>query len=371
MADAVSELKRTSIFSEHLNLGAKMVPFAGWEMPVQYQGLRSEHEAVRSHVGLFDVSHMGEFRVKGAKSTATLEYLLSNHIGKLQAGEAQYNLLMNERGGIVDDLIVYCLVPNEDYLLCVNAANEEKDWAWIKQHNLGAELINESAIWAQIAVQGPKSFLLLDRLFDSDLRSMKPFQFASRSFAASSVLIARTGYTGEAGVEIFVDRTLGPLLWTRLIELGADLGVRPVGLGARDTLRTEMKYPLYGNDINDETTPLEARLGWAVKLQAKDFLGKESLLQQKDQGCKRQWVAFEVLDKAIARSGYTCFSFDSQEIGKVTSGIPSPSLGKNIGMAYLKTEASAVGFEFLISVREKRYKAVVVKSPFLTPKPVE
>ena len=364
-------LQKTPLFDQHLLRGARLVPFAGWEMPVQYRGLREEHETVRSGVGLFDVSHMGEFRLKGPRALETLEWILSNHIGRLQAHEAQYNLMMNEKGGVVDDLIVYCIAPGHDYLLCVNAANEQKDWAWINQNNRGAELVNESSQWAQIAVQGPKSFLLLDRIFGSELRQLGSFKWLKKNYQNEELMIARTGYTGEAGVEIFIKNQLAVQLWEELLCKGEDLGVEPIGLGARDSLRTEMKYPLYGNDINDETTPYDARLGWAVKLQAKDFLGKERLLEQKQTGCAFQWVGFEVLDKAIARAGYRCFSFDTQEIGKVTSGIPSPSLKKNIGMAYLLKDLANEGTEFLIEIREKRYKARVVKTPFVTPASIE
>lgn len=365
------EAQKTPLFEEHQKCGGKIIEFAGWMMPVEYKGLRTEHVNVRENVGLFDVSHMGEIRVKGPKALESLEWLTSNAVAKLQAGQAQYTLLMNSRGGIVDDLIVYCLKPGEEYLLCVNAANIEKDLQHILDNNKGAEILNESRDWGQIAVQGPKSFLLLEKLFPARLRDLKSFHFMSTEYEGAPVIVARTGYTGEAGVEIFVPASKTASLWRELLEKGEDLGVQPIGLGARDTLRTEMKYPLYGNDIGDDTNPFEAGLGWVVKLEAKDFLGKAVLIEKKAEGPKKKWVGFKMLERGIPRHGYKTFSFDNQEIGEVTSGTLSPSLNENIGLAYLRKDSSEVGAEFLVEIRSKRLKAQVVATPFVKVKGVE
>lgn len=303
----MTQVKSTPLKEEHEKLGAKMVEFAGWYMPVQYEGLKQEHLNVRENVGLFDVSHMGEIRLKGPKALETLEWLTSNQVSKLKEGEAQYSLLTNEHGGVVDDLIIYCFQPNEDYLLCVNAANIEKDYQWILNHNLGADVVNESDSWGQIAVQGPKSLTLLKRIFGDVIDTIPYFQFKQVMHRDSPCILARTGYTGEVGFEIFVRPQVARKLWVELMELGGDLSVKPIGLGARDTLRTEMKYSLYGHEIDDHSNPYEAGLGWVVKPQDKDFLGKAEMVKVKEQGLKRKLIGFKVLDKGIARQGYKLF----------------------------------------------------------------
>lgn len=363
--------QKTPLYDEHVKAGGRVIEFAGWMMPVEYEGLRAEHLNVRENVGLFDVSHMGEIRLRGPKALESLEWMTSNSVAKLKDGQAQYTLLMNEQGGVVDDLIIYCMKENEDYLLCVNAANIEKDYKHIVAQNKGAEVINESSDWGQIAVQGPKSFLLLDKIFSPALRDVKGFQFTHAEFDGTPVVVARTGYTGEAGVEIFVPASKTAALWQELLKQGESLGVKPIGLGARDTLRTEMKYPLYGNDIDDTTDPYEAGLGWVVKPDAKYFLGKSIVVARKTVGAKKKWIGFKMLERGIPRHGYKVFSFDNEEIGEVTSGTVSPSLQDNIGLAYVKKELAEVGSEFLIEIRSKRVKAQVVSTPFVKVKGVE
>jgi aminomethyltransferase len=363
--------QKTPLFEEHEKAGARLIEFAGWMMPVEYQGLRAEHLNVRENVGLFDVSHMGEIRVKGPQALASLEWMTSNSVTKLEDGQAQYSLLMNKNGGIVDDLIIYCVEKNENYLVCVNASNKDKDFQHMRENNRGAEITDESSDWGQVAVQGPKAFLLLDRLFQPSPRDLKSFHFKQAAFEGETVILARTGYTGEAGVEIFVPAAKTASLWRALLQKGSDLGVQPIGLGARDTLRTEMKYPLYGNDISDVTDPFMAGLGWVVKMDAKDFLGKDILLQKKAEGPKQKWVGFKMLERGIPRHGYRVFSFDNEEIGEVTSGTLSPSLQENIGLAYLRKERAEVGSEFLVEIRSKRLKARVVATPFVKVKGVE
>lgn len=366
----MSTPQKTPLYDEHEKAGGRLIDFAGWMMPVEYKGLRAEHLNVRENVGLFDVSHMGEIRLIGPKALESLEWMTSNSVAKLKKGQAQYTLLMNEQGGIVDDLIIYCVEENADYLLCVNAANIEKDHKHILAQNKGAEVVNESKGWGQIAVQGPKSFLLLEKLFSPDIRELKSFHFEGAEFDGAQVIIARTGYTGEAGVEIFVPAEKTAKLWQTLLKEGEAFGVQPIGLGARDTLRTEMKYPLYGNDIGDTTNPYAAGLGWVVKPDAKDFLGKAKVLENKASLTKK-WIGFKMLERGIPRHGYKVFSFDNTEIGEVTSGTLSPSLQDNIGLAYVDKELAEVGSEFLIEIRSKRVKAQVVKTPFVQVKGVE
>lgn len=257
--------QKTPLVDEHVKLGGKMVDFAGWWMPIQYKGLREEHNCVRSKVGLFDVSHMGEIRFKGPKALETLEWLTTNDVSKLQNGEAQYSLLPNDQGGLVDDIIVYCLKKDQDYLVCVNASNKDKDFEWMKKHNRGAEITDESSQWGQIAVQGPQALALLDQVLSKPISQMKSFTVLETEFAGGKALIATTGYTGEKGAEVFIAAPQAVALWQTLLEKGASLGVQPIGLGARDTLRTEMKYSLYGHEIDDTTNPYEAGLGWVIK----------------------------------------------------------------------------------------------------------
>lgn len=356
--------QKTALNAEHIKLGAKMVPFAGWEMPVQYEGIRQEHQRVRSSVGLFDVSHMGEIEVVGNKSLETLQWLTSNDVSKLESGQAHYSLLTNENGGIVDDLIVYCLIPEEHYLLCVNASNTDKDWAHIQANNKGADLKNSSGEWSQIAVQGPKAFELLDRVFPG-VSSLKSFHFGRYDWVGAEVLIARTGYTGEPGVEIFVPNAPAAALWGELMEKGKDLDIGGIGLGARDTLRTEMKYSLYGQEITDDTNPYEAGLGWVVKLNAKDFLGKDKILAGKEAGLPRNLVGFKMVDRGIPRHGYKVVNQDGSSLGEVTSGTMSPTLSENIGIAYVPKEFSALNSEIWVDIRGRAAKATVVETPFV------
>jgi len=364
----MSQVMSTPLKEEHEKLGAKMVEFAGWYMPVQYEGLKKEHLNVRENVGLFDVSHMGEIRMSGPKALETLEWLTTNHVSKLKAGEAQYSLLTNKNGGVVDDLIIYCFEPDAEYLLCVNASNIEKDYQWILDHNLGAEVVNESNSWAQIAVQGPKSLKLLKRVFGEVIDEIPSFKFKQVSYAGAACILACTGYTGEKGFEVFIRPQESKKLWTDLMESGGDLGVKPIGLGARDTLRTEMKYSLYGHEIDDTTNPYEASLGWVIKPQEKDFLGKNEILNQKKLGLTQRLIGFKVMDRAIARQGFRLLDMDGQVVGRVTSGTPSPSLGENIGIAYIDNHLANVGNEFFIEIRARKIKAVVVKTPFVKPK---
>lgn len=359
--------KRTPLCSRHEALGGKMVEFAGWRMPVEYSGLRQEHINVRQNVGLFDVSHMGEIRVRGPEALATLEYLTSNWVGKLQNGQAQYTLLTNFEGGIVDDLIIYCLENGTDYLLCVNASNTKKDFEWIRKNNRGAEVWDESENWGQLAVQGPKASELVSRIFGKEIVEILPFHFSLFHYRNSPIYLARTGYTGEDGFEIFVGvEEVGPL-WDELLEKGKDLKVSPIGLGARDTLRTEMKFPLYGHEIDDSTNPYSAGLGWVVKPDKKEFIGRQKILEVKEAGLTHKLVGIKMRDRGIARQGYGLFSFDNKEIGKVTSGTVSPNLGENIGIAYLLIPYSSPGTEIMVEIRGKRLRAVVEKTPFVTP----
>lgn len=359
-------LRRTSLHAAHEKLGGRMVPFAGWSMPVQYEGVREEHTACRTGVGLFDVSHMGEIRVKGPKALETLEWTTTNEVAKLGAGEAQYSLFPNETGGIVDDLIIYCIRPNDEYFLCVNASNVEKDFAYLQKNNRGAELVNESSEWSQIAVQGPKAVALLERVISPEVSAMASFTHREFNFGSGKVRVARTGYTGEDGAEVFVPNSLAETLWNALMEKGADLGTKPVGLGARDTLRTEMKYSLYGNEIDDGTNPFSAGLGWVVKPTKKDFLGKEPMVAGKASGLKQKLIGFELTDRGIPRAGYRLLSFDNKEIGRVTSGTFSPSLNASIGIAFVDAAFAETGSEFNVDIRGRGAKARVVPTPFVT-----
>jgi aminomethyltransferase len=361
-----SDLQKTPLIDEHVALGGRMVDFAGWYMPVQYKGLREEHACVRNQVGLFDVSHMGEIRFRGPKAVESLEWLTSNHIGKLEEGEAHYSLLPNDQGGLVDDIFVYCLKKNADYLVCVNASNKDKDFQWMKAHNKGSDLTDESSQWGQIAVQGPKATELLGRLFGPSVKALSRNRILELPFQSRKILLATTGYTGELGAEIFVPASMTVALWRELLKQGADLGVQPIGLGARDTLRTEMKFSLYGHEIDDHSNPFEAGLGWVVKPSAKDFIGKSVMLAAKEKGLARKLVGFKMLDKGIPRQGYNLFSIDGQEIGRVTSGTHSPTLDEPIGIAYIAAPYSSEGSEFCVDIRGRKVKALVVKTPFIS-----
>jgi aminomethyltransferase len=357
--------KRTPLYDEHLKLGAKMVSFAGWEMPIQYKGIKEEHLNVRTNVGLFDVSHMGEVFVRGPKSLATLQWLTPNDVAKLKAGEAQYSLLTNPQGGIVDDIIIYCISPEQEYMVCVNAANVEKDFKWMVANNKGADIVNSSDDWGQIAVQGPKAVELLNRVLGESFGSLKAFEFRSFQFGVEEVYAARTGYTGEDGGEIFVPRSMTAKLWQELLKQGQDLGVQPIGLGARDTLRTEMKYSLYGHEITDTTDPISSGLGWVVKLGKGDFIGQAPISKVKADGPKTKLVGLKLLDKGIPREGYGVFSAEGAPIGKVTSGTLSPSTGESIGIAAIDARHSGLGMEVFVDIRGRKAKSVVMKTPFV------
>lgn len=356
---------KTPLSEEHQKLGAKMVEFAGWFMPIQYEGLRQEHDNVRKNVGLFDVSHMGEIRFKGPQALASLEWLTTNDVAKLEDGEAQYSLLPNDRGGLVDDIIVYCLKKDADYLVCVNASNKDKDFAWMKAHNKGADIADESSKWAQIAIQGPKALSLCDEVMGFKVSSMKSFNLKPSLFKNYQIMVATTGYTGESGCEVFVEAEGAVALWRELLEKGAKYGVKPIGLGARDTLRTEMKYSLYGHEIDDTTNPYAAGLGWVIKPAKKDFMGKNLILQARDKGLEKKLIGFRMLEKGIPRQGYSLFSFDNKEIGKVTSGTHSPTLDEPIGIAYISTALSQEGSEFYVDIRGRKVKAKVCPTPFV------
>ncbi len=364
--------ERTPLFSEHVKLGARMVEFAGWEMPVFYKGLAEEHKCVRSAVGLFDVSHMGEIWFEGPQALASLQWMTCNDLSGLQAGQAQYSLLLNEKGGIVDDIIVYCVKPGAKYMVCVNAANIEKDEKHMRAQNRGALIQNESPSWGQIAVQGPKAISLLKSWLGGQFVDQKAFSFHWVEYKGAEILVARTGYTGEDGVELFiprgeqggVDRVVH--VWRDLLNLGVSEGVEPIGLGARDTLRTEMKYSLYGHEITDDTNPFEARLGWVVKIDKGDFYGKSSLLELRSRGLTRELVGFTVVEKGIPREGYSLISFDNFRIGTVTSGTLSPSLGMPIGIGYVSRDFAKEGTEFYVEIRGRQVKARVVKTPFVS-----
>ena len=361
----MSELKNTPLRNEHIKLGAKMVDFAGWYMPVTYKGLREEHNCVRTQVGLFDVSHMGEIRFKGSKALSTLEWLTTNDVGKLNDGEAQYSLLPNAQGGLVDDIIVYCIKKDSDYMVCVNASNKDKDFSWMSKNNKGAVITDESSEWAQIAVQGPKALALVDKVLDNHASSMKSFTFIVGKFKGATIVTATTGYTGEKGCEIFVKATVAVPLWQALLEQGSDFGVQPIGLGARDTLRTEMKYSLYGHEIDDVRNPYAAGLGWVIKPSKKDFMGKTPMLAGKEKGLSELLIGFKMLDKGIPRQGYELFDEKGQKIGQVTSGTVSPTLDEPIGIAYIATQYATEGSEFFVDIRGRKVKAKVCKTPFV------
>lgn len=342
-----------------------MVDFAGWYMPVEYKGLRHEHHVVREKVGLFDVSHMGEIRIKGPQSLATVEWVTSNDVSRLQTGQAQYSLFINEKGGVVDDLIVYCVEPGRDYLLCVNASNTDKDFEWVTKNNRGAEVTNESSKWGQIAVQGPHAMELAARVLGGEVSQIKGFEFKPMRFAGQEVLVARTGYTGEDGVEVFVPAAQTAQMWRELLNKGQDLGVEPIGLGARDTLRTEMKYPLYGHELDDHTNPYAAGLGWVIKPDKKDFIGRSAVVSGKEQGLTHRLVGLMMRERGIARQGYKLFSTDGKEVGFVTSGTPSPTLNDNIAVAYLQRDLAQEGTRVNVDIRGRMVAAEVVATPFV------
>lgn len=361
-------MKRTVFTLKHHQLGARMIGFAGFEMPVEYAGINSEHLTVRSTAGIFDVSHMGEFWVKGPGSRLLLDHILSNDPGALTPGRAQYTCFPNGHGGIVDDLILHQF-DNEKYLLVVNAANIQKDWNWVNaQNSFGAILENASDQISQLAVQGPMAVQILQKLSDVDLNSIRPFSFITGKLGRSKhVMIAATGYTGSGGFELYINNDdLPELLWDNILEAGKEYDLKPVGLAARDTLRLEMGYCLYGNDINDNTSPIEAGLDWITKFNpGRDFIDQQLLFEQKNKGTLRRLVGFEMIDRGIPRQHYRLFNKAGENIGEVTSGTMSPSLKIGIGMAYIKTAFTSPGTEILVEIRDKMLQGRVVKLPFI------
>lgn len=357
-------MKNTALTHIHEQLGAKMVPFAGYNMPVQYEGVNAEHETVRNGVGVFDVSHMGEFLLTGPKALDLIQKISSNDASTLTVGRAQYSCMPNANGGIVDDLIIY-KIKDEQYLLVVNASNIEKDWTWISSHNdMGVEMRDLSEDYSLLAIQGPKAVEAMQSLTSVDLSQIKYYHFEVADFAGiEHVIISATGYTGSGGFEIYCKNSEVEQVWNKVFEAGATFGIKPIGLAARDTLRLEMGFCLYGNDIDDTTSPLEAGLGWITKF-TKDFVNSENLKKQKEEGVSRKLVAFELLERGIPRHDYEIVDANGNVIGKVTSGTQSPSLNKAIGLGYVPTALATEGSEICIRIRNKDLKAQVVKLPF-------
>lgn len=374
-------MKQTPFTKKHIELGAKMAEFAGYNMPISYTGINDEHQTVRNNAGVFDVSHMGEFLISGEHALELIQRVTTNDASKLRPGQAQYSCLTNQQGGIIDDLIVYCLELHDPgtnkeaaYMLVVNAANIEKDWNWITAHNhQDTSIQNISDSTALLAIQGPNAIAMLQPLTDLDLMNLKYYRFVKGSFAGvEDVIISATGYTGSGGVEIYFAATAADAdnensdalkIWNAIFREGSPKGLKTIGLAARDTLRLEMGFCLYGNDLDDTITPLEAGLGWITKF-VKDFPGREILEKQKSEGVTQKLVGFEMLDRGIPRLGYTICDQDGHIIGKVTSGTQAPSLNKAIGMGYVETSYAPIGSDIFINVRDKMLKATVVKLPF-------
>ncbi|MEZ4779334.1 MAG: glycine cleavage system aminomethyltransferase GcvT [Flavobacteriaceae bacterium] len=357
-------MKNTALTHIHESLGAKMVPFAGFTMPVSYEGVNAEHETVRNSVGVFDVSHMGEFLVTGPNALALIQKVTSNDASKLIDYQAQYSCLPNETGGIVDDLIIYRLNA-EKWVLVVNASNIEKDWNWINKHNtMGAELRNLSDDYSLLAIQGPKAVEAMQSLTSVDLSAIKFYHFTVADFAGiEHVMISATGYTGSGGFEIYCKNSEVEHIWNKVFEAGKSFGIKPIGLAARDTLRLEMGYCLYGNDIDDTTSPIEAGLGWITKF-TKDFINAENLQKEKEHGPKRKLVAFELNERGIPRQGYEIVDANGAVLGSVTSGTMAPSLNKGIGLGYVSSDFSPIGTQVFIQIRKNAIPATVVKLPF-------
>lgn len=358
-------MKTTALSNKHISLGAKMVEFAGYNMPVSYSGLNDEHHTVRNAVGVFDVSHMGEFILKGDKALDLIQAVTSNDASVLFDGKAQYSCLPNGKGGIVDDLIVY-RIDDKTYLLVVNASNIQKDWDWISKHNTyGVDMKDISDKTSLLAIQGPKATATLQKLTSINLSEIPYYEFRKGTFnGIENVVISNTGYTGAGGFELYFDNEHAEKMWDDIFAAGAEFGIKPIGLGARDTLRLEMGFCLYGNDIDDTTSPLEAGLGWITKF-TKEFTDKDFMLKLKEQGLQRKLVGFEMIDRGIPRHDYEICDASGATIGKVTSGTQSPSLNKAIGMGYVTTANAKVDTEIYVKIRDKAIKAKVVKIPFL------
>lgn len=358
-------MKITAFNQIHKDLGAKMVPYAGFEMPVQYAGVNQEHLIVRNGVGVFDVSHMGQFFIKGPEALELLQYIGSNDASKVKIGQAQYTCLTNEKGGIVDDLIIYRMSQDE-WMLVVNASNIDKDWEWINKHNkFEVEIENRSDQLSLLAIQGPKAIEAMQSLTDVNLAEIPFYNFKVAEFAgAKDVIISATGYTGSGGFEIYFDNQYAEMMWEKVMEAGKDFGIEPCGLAARDTLRLEKGFCLYGNEINENISPLEAGLGWITKLN-KEFIGKDVIAQQKENGIEKKLIGFKLIERGIPRQDYKILDENENEIGVVTSGTQSPVLKEGIGMGYVKTDLAEVGIQILIQVRNKMIKAEIVKTPFV------
>jgi len=360
-------MKNTPFTQKHIALGAKMAEFAGYNMPISYTGINDEHAAVRKNAGVFDVSHMGEFILKGESALDLIQRVTTNDASKLVAGQAQYSCLPNATGGIVDDLIVYCVEPNKTYMLVVNASNIEKDWNWISQFNTQqVEMHNVSDKTCLLAIQGPNATKILQPLTELDIMNLKYYTFVKGTFAGvENVLISATGYTGSGGVEIYFEDTNGAAakIWDAIFEIGGPQGLKPIGLGARDTLRLEMGYCLYGNDIDDTTSPLEGGLGWITKF-TKEFTARPIIEKVKAEGVQRKLVGFEMLERGIPRHDYLIKDAEGNTIGKVTSGTQAPSLNKAIGLGYVAVGHAAIDSTIYIDIRNTLVKAKVVKAPF-------
>ncbi len=363
----MNDLKRTPLYAIHKALGAKLVEFAGYEMPVHYEGIIAEHLTVRNNVGLFDVSHMGEAFVKGPAAGEFLQMLTTNDLGKIIAGQAQYTVMLTEQGGIIDDLIIY-KISDDEFLLILNASNRQKDINWLKAHQTeGVEIKDQSDAYSLLAVQGPKAEDVLSKLTPLSLSTLPFYHFAYGEVFGKNILVSRTGYTGEKGFELCVPNEHVELIWTALMEAGEPYGIKPIGLGARDTLRLEMGYSLYGHEINDDVNPLEAGLGWIVKLQKGDFIGKQACLSEKA-NLKRKLVGLKLPGKNIPRQGYSVLDSNQQEIGQICSGTLSPSLNYPIATALIDASYSDASDEIYVDIRKKAVKADIQKPPFLPKK---
>ncbi len=360
-------LKKTPLHGNHLKLNARMVDFGGWHMPVQYTSIIEEHVATRTHVGLFDVSHMGEIEITGPDALPFIQKMVTQDVSKAKDGEqVQYSLMCTLNGGVVDDILIYKFSPTHLFL-CVNASNTDKDFEWLCQHKANAQvdIQNRSSEYVQIAIQGPKAQTLLQEMTSVPLPSIKYYRFTKGKVSAIDMIISRTGYTGEDGFELYLPSPKGPQIWEELLDRGKKYHIHPCGLGARDTLRIEMRYPLYGHELSSTISPLEADLEWVVKWNKEDFFGKDVLVQQKEKGIPRKCVGFELLDPGIARQGYTVYTIQNELIGEVTSGTLSPTLKKSIGIGFVKPSYAQIGQELAIEIRGKKVKAKVVPTPFV------
>lgn len=362
-----SEPKKTPLFENHIKLNARIVNFGGWNMPVQYTSIIEEHITTRTQVGLFDVSHMGEIEIKGKDALPFLQKIVTQDVSKSKAGEqVQYSLMCYPTGGVVDDILIYKMTT-ENILLCVNASNIEKDFQWLCENKTreNVTLLNRSDDYVQMAIQGPKALNLLSQFSDVNLSQIKYYRFTIGKVLGIEMIISRTGYTGEDGYEIYLPSQKGPEMWEALLEKGKTFGVKPCGLGARDTLRIEMRYPLYGHELGETITPLEADLEWVVKLNKEDFIGKKALILQKEKGLSKKCVGFELLEPGIARQGYSIYSLKNELIGEVTSGTLSPTLNKAIGIGFVKPKEAAIGKAHTVDIRGKKTRIKIVQTPFI------